>query len=347
MHGTDAGPATLARLVCQAATNPNTKALVLALEISRSDQAQLDAALAANDANAARTQLVAATHFRDEWQDGRDTEAMVALVEEARRMRSAGLPVELLAFDTEITVPDPRDREKSMAERLAATLAAKPGATVLVLTGNIHSRTKAGLPWDPEFITMGTHLARKIPSVRALDIATAGGTSWMCMSPQPPQKLGIAMSPLTPEIADQTGYHGDGVLVRDVKQDGPAARAGVQVGDIIITRDGKPTGDTDAFRQSIMDAKGGSKTKLVLWRNGKKHTLTCQLGDDPPAETAKSAALSCGEYPLQGEDRGADPFIEWFEHPDANGFHGRWYVGPTHASPPAVASADPAAHAGS
>jgi hypothetical protein len=338
MHGTDAAPAMLGRLLCRAATEPGAKAVVLALEIPHTDQAQLDAALAAKDSSSARASLVAAGHFRDEWQDGRDTEAIVALVDRARTLRAAGLPIELLAFDTESTLKDARERDRRMAERLAESIAAHPGATVLVLSGNIHSRTKAGVPWDPEFVPMGTHLARRVPGVRALDIATAGGTSWMCMSPQPPPKLGIAMSPVSDEVADRTGYHGEGVLVRDVNPTGPAARAGLLAGDIIITRDGKPTGDIETFRRAIGEAKPRSKTKLELWRDGAKTTITCELGDDPP-KVATNAPPSCGEHALHGEDRGAAPFIELFEHPDDNGHHGRWYVGPTRASPPAVAQA--------
>lgn len=240
MHGTDAGPAMVGRLLCRAATDPASRGVVLALEIPRGDQAQLDAALAAGDAATARAQLVAAQHFVDEWQDGRDTEAIVALVEHARTLRAAGLAVELLAFDCDPTVRDAGERDRLMGERLAESIAAHAGATYLVLSGNVHSRTKPGVPWDPAFVPMGAHLVQKVPSLRALNIATAGGTSWMCVSVAPSEN----------------------------------AAAGT-----------------------------------------------------PP---------QCGEHPLRGEERGAEPFIELADAPDETGHHGIWYVGTTRASPPAV-----------
>src|SRR5688572_6036519 len=141
MHGTDAGPAVVARLACLAATQANAKSVIIGLEISRGDQGALDAALSASDADVARTRLVEAKHFHDEWQDGRDTEAIVALVERMRTLRTAGFTIDIVAFDVENMTKDARERDAKMAEHLAEAIAARSGATVLALSGNIHSRT--------------------------------------------------------------------------------------------------------------------------------------------------------------------------------------------------------------
>lgn len=333
IHGTDASPGFIGRIACHAATQANATGVLVGLEISRGDQHDIDAALASTSEDAARTKLVAATHFRDELKDGRDTEAIVALVERVRTLRNAGLAVDIVAFDAEPSAArGPGERDAKMAERLTEAIAARPGATVLVLTGNIHSRTKPGTPWDPSFVPMGVHLAKEVPALRALDIATAGGTAWQCIVQGPPPRFGIVMGSPPDELAERVGK--PGIHVQAVSPDSPAARAGLRKGDVILERDGEPTDDLETLRKAIVDAPAGATIELEIWRDGATQRVECDLGDPPP-EPSKPPTSTCGEHPLRGHDRGPEPFIEWLGEPDPNGHHGLWYVGPVRASPPA------------
>jgi hypothetical protein len=50
----------------------------------------------------------------------------------------------------------------------------------VVLSGNIHARTKAGLPWDKKYRPMGLLLKDELDEVAALDMAYDSGSAWIC-----------------------------------------------------------------------------------------------------------------------------------------------------------------------
>jgi hypothetical protein len=181
VHGTAEAPAFFASLVCAAAARAGDAGVVVGVEMARSDQEALDAFLAAASPEAGRPRLLAASHFADEWRDGRDSRAMLGLLEDLHRWRAAGFGLEVVAIDVAPGEGTAAEREAAMAERLAAAIAAHPGATTLAYTGNLHSRTVPGAPWDPDLAFMGVHLAARFPRLRAVDFASAGGTAWLCV----------------------------------------------------------------------------------------------------------------------------------------------------------------------
>ncbi len=69
-----------------------------------------------------------------------------------------------------------------MAERVMAAADRHPGATVLVFSGNVHSRVVAGVPWDPGLATMGARLRARHPQLRAIGFASSGGSTWACIT---------------------------------------------------------------------------------------------------------------------------------------------------------------------
>lgn len=180
LHGTREAPAFFSSLVCAAARRAGPAGVVVGIEMARTDQGALDAFVAAPTPAAARSLLLAAGHFTDPWQDGRDSVAMVALLEDIRRWRASGAPIEVVAFDV-APGPKPRtDREAAMAEALADAASRRPGASVLIYTGNLHSRTLPS-PFAPSRTPMGAHLKARFPALRTLDFASAGGTAWLCV----------------------------------------------------------------------------------------------------------------------------------------------------------------------
>jgi serine protease Do len=109
--------------------------------------------------------------------------------------------------------------------------------------------------------------------------------------------LGVMIQPVNQEVADQfkTKVH-SGVIVREVRDNTPASKAGVQPGDVILKFAGQPV-NTPLELQSLVErsAIGGSEP-LVLLRDGKQLTVQVASKELPADETvaSKSAELSEG-----------------------------------------------------
>jgi putative serine protease PepD len=75
---------------------------------------------------------------------------------------------------------------------------------------------------------------------------------------------------------------GEGVYVGSVKPDGPAAKAGIKVGDVIVSVAGVPTPTTEALSVVLATRKPGQKVSVVVrHQNGEKDTLQVTLGEFP------------------------------------------------------------------
>jgi serine protease Do len=97
--------------------------------------------------------------------------------------------------------------------------------------------------------------------------------------------IGVFIGPLEDELGKSFGFVGKaGVLVQDVADDGPGAKAGLVAGDIIVERDGKVVSDVSAFRNGVAAMRPGTKVNLVVWRAGKRVPLAVTLGELPSDE---------------------------------------------------------------
>ena len=78
--------------------------------------------------------------------------------------------------------------------------------------------------------------------------------------------LGVAVSPLSPEMASRSGLgrNARGVVVQDVDPDGRAADAGIQEGDIILEVNRQPVQSVEELRSAVRAA--ASKPTLLLVR---------------------------------------------------------------------------------
>jgi serine protease Do len=85
-------------------------------------------------------------------------------------------------------------------------------------------------------------------------------------------KIGVYIQPLTPELAKHFGVK-KGVLVSQVQKDGPAAKAGIKPGDIIIAVNGKEVEDINDLQKLIMRNPPGTKITVTVIRNGKKKDI--------------------------------------------------------------------------
>jgi len=92
--------------------------------------------------------------------------------------------------------------------------------------------------------------------------------------------IGITFQGALSSAVDRVyGFTSGGVLVNAVTPNGPAAKGGVQQGDVIVSIDGKPVKNGDALVSEISSRKVGSTVQLGVLRNGQKQTLSVGIAD--------------------------------------------------------------------
>jgi serine protease Do len=70
-----------------------------------------------------------------------------------------------------------------------------------------------------------------------------------------------------------------GVLVSSVTEDGPAAKAGVKEGDVVLEFNGAPVQGTVQFQRMVGETPPGRQVKLTIWRNGASQTIVATIGE--------------------------------------------------------------------
>lgn len=102
--------------------------------------------------------------------------------------------------------------------------------------------------------------------------------------------LGVRIQDVTPDVAEAIGLEtAHGALVTDVPE-GPAAEAGIQAGDVILSFDGKDVTDTRELVRVVGNSEVGKTVRVVVFRDGKTKTLKVTLGRREAAEAAVPAA---------------------------------------------------------
>jgi serine protease Do/serine protease DegQ len=106
-------------------------------------------------------------------------------------------------------------------------------------------------------------------------------------------QLGISAQDLTPELAQAFGVHDltQGVVVVQVGDDTPAAKAGIKSGDIVVKINGRDIRTRSELRTAIGLLRVGERIKVELVRDGKHRTVTAEIAE-PSVERVAGDTLN-------------------------------------------------------
>lgn len=101
--------------------------------------------------------------------------------------------------------------------------------------------------------------------------------------------LGVEVQSLTPALADSYGLAGHtGIVVANVYENGPAAKAGLTPGDLILKIGDEPASDGRASMNQVARARPGERIDIQVLRDGRTLTLSAEIGMRPlPAAQTK------------------------------------------------------------
>jgi Do/DeqQ family serine protease len=147
---------------------------------------------------------------------------------------------------------------------------------------------------------------------RVVDSAVSGGKlvrPW----------LGVKGQPVTQDLARSLGLSApQGLLVSDIYPGGPAAKAGLQRGDVVLSANGAAVNDEASLKYRAATQQPGTQIALAVVRNGKRLTLNAPASPAPraPADPREITNISPLQgvhvvtlSPAQAQDLGVDPFL--------------------------------------
>ncbi len=103
--------------------------------------------------------------------------------------------------------------------------------------------------------------------------------------------IGVQIQPVTKDIADSLGLKkAQGALVAEPQPNSPAAKAGIEAGDVITAVDGKEVKDARDLAKRIGAMQPKTSVRLTLLHKGAEKTLTLTLGELPKQQEARNAA---------------------------------------------------------
>jgi serine protease Do len=104
--------------------------------------------------------------------------------------------------------------------------------------------------------------------------------------------MGVSIQDLTPDLAKSFGLQvPKGALIADITKDGPADKAGLKKGDVILAYQGKEIDDTAALRNAVANTTPGQEVTVTIWREKKKEELKIKIGNAEELAKMMTATL--------------------------------------------------------
>jgi serine protease Do len=104
-------------------------------------------------------------------------------------------------------------------------------------------------------------------------------------------RIGVVVQQVTQPLADSFGLgQARGALVSNVEPNAPAAKAGLQTGDVIVAFNGKPIAESGELPTLVADVKPGETATARVWRNGAERDVKITVAEMPTERAALAGA---------------------------------------------------------
>ncbi len=111
--------------------------------------------------------------------------------------------------------------------------------------------------------------------------------------------LGVRIQQVSAEIAESMGLDKPrGALIAGMTDGGPAAKSGLQNGDVVLSFDGKPVADSRALPRMVADAQIGKNVSMEVLRKGQKRNISVtvqKLAEDEKVASADKGPAKPGQ----------------------------------------------------
>ena len=139
--------------------------------------------------------------------------------------------------------------------------------------------------------------------------------------------LGVMVDNVSPETAAALHLKNGGASIANVDQDGPASRAGLKGGDIVVAYDGKPVTGSEQFASLIHVSAPGSTVTMTVIRGGQSKDIKVTLGDwkqmaGMPKPLSPAGSMAFAEPPMPPMPPRAYPEIDIPGGPSISARHG-------------------------
>ena len=116
-------------------------------------------------------------------------------------------------------------------------------------------------------------------------------------------RIGVVIQPLTKELVESFGLaRAQGALVNSIEKSGPADKAGVEPGDVILRFDGKVVNSSEDLPRIVGVTKPGARVTMQIWRNKAARdvqVIVAEMQDDRAARQARRGGKPPAAAPSQ------------------------------------------------
>ena len=125
--------------------------------------------------------------------------------------------------------------------------------------------------------------------------------------------LGVRIQQVTPEIADSLNLgKARGAMISDITPDGPAAKAGIQQGDVLLTFDGREVPEMRRLPLIVAETEVDKNVDVTLFRKGQEVTVKVKVGELQTKDDADDK---------QADDKNSEPSAPKADKVDDLGIH--------------------------